>query len=93
MRTLASQPQSNGLVERANGKLKKIMWQNKKIFGKAWSDNLDKSVKIYNDYVIRTTGYAPKVAIRLNAEDQRKLRDKVKSVQKKRIDYPHPTIK
>ena len=93
MRTLASQPQSNGLVERANGKLKKIMWQNKKIFGKAWSDNLDKSVKIYNDYVIRTTGYAPKVAIRLNAEDQRKLRDKVKSVQKKEDRLPTPNYK
>ena len=28
MRTLASQPQSDGLVERANGKLKTIKWQN-----------------------------------------------------------------
>ena len=35
-RTLAGQPQSNGLVERANGKLKQIIFKNKEIFKGTW---------------------------------------------------------
>ena len=39
-RTLGGQPQSNGLVERANGKLKQVLMKNIKIFGGTWHTHL-----------------------------------------------------
>jgi len=88
VRTLGGAPQSNGLVERANGKLKRLLAKHKKIFGGDWRTNLDKCVKIYNSYENTSTGYKSKDAIKLNEEDQKKLRDNVKKAQKESNTNP-----
>jgi hypothetical protein len=72
-RTLAGQPQSNGLVERANGKLKQVISKNKEIFKGTWKSNLNRATKIYNDYENRSIGFSPKVASRFEGEDIKKL--------------------
>ena len=43
-KTLAYQPQSNSLVERANGKLKSLIFKNLEINGGDWYKSLDKSI-------------------------------------------------
>lgn len=81
-RTLGGQPQSNGLVERANGKLKRVMAKNKEIFKGTWVDNLPRATKIYNDYVNRSIGYTPLAASALKGVDAQTLRDNVMRTQK-----------
>jgi len=81
-RTIAAQPWSNGLVERANGKLKMIMAKNKDIHKGTWEDHYKDATRIYNEYVNRSTKYAPKQAIKLDKEEQRDLRANVKKIQK-----------
>ena len=81
-RTLGGQPQSNGLVERANGKLKRVMAKNKDIFKGTWKDNLDRATKIYNDYVNRSTGFTPLGASTLRGVDAQTLRNNVVKTQK-----------
>jgi hypothetical protein len=73
VRTLAGQPWSNALVERANGKIKSVLFKNKAEVGGNWADRLDKAVEVYNDYENRTTKYAPKEAIRLGPAEQKEL--------------------
>ena len=73
VRTLAAQPWSNALVERANGKLKSVMFKNKADVGGSWADRLPKAIQVYNDYENRTTKYAPKEAIRLGPTEQKVL--------------------
>ena len=92
-RTLAGAPQSNGMVERANGKLKMLLSQNKKIFKGSWKSNLERATRIYNSYKNRTTGYAPKDAIILKDDDSQKLVKRVTDTQMKEHrarppDYP-----
>ena len=77
-RTLGGQPQSNGLVERANGKVKRVLAKNKKINGGTWYDNLDQAVKVYNDSINRTIGMTPKKGAALTGKDIQKLKDNVK---------------
>ena len=86
-RTLAGAPQSNGMVERANGKLKMLLAQNKEIFKGTWKTHLNKAVRIYNDYVNRTTGFSPKDAVLFTGEEMEKLKQNVKRVQ---IDEQRP---
>ena len=81
-RTLAGQPQSNGLVERANGKLKQIIFKNKEIFKGTWKSNLNRAVKVYNNYENRTTGFSPSDASKLTGADIKKLKDNVAKTQK-----------
>ena len=81
-RTLAGQPQSNGLVERANGKLKQIIFKNKEIFKGTWKSNLNRAAKVYNNYENRTTGYSPSDAAKLSGSDIKKLKDNVAKTQK-----------
>ena len=80
VRTLAAQPWSNALVERANGKLKSVMFKNKAEFGGSWVDRLPRAVEVYNDYENRTTRYAPKEAIRLGPTEQKVLIENVAKV-------------
>ena len=79
-RTLAAQPWSNALVERANGKLKSVMFKNKADVGGSWLDRLPKGIQVYNDYENRTTRYAPKEAIRLGPTEQKVLIENVGKV-------------
>ena len=82
-RTLGGQPQSNGLVERANGKVKMIMKKNVEINGGNWSGELQRSVKAYNNQFIRTTQAFPKDAVNFKTEQQQKtLRDNIKGSRK-----------
>ena len=76
-RTLGGQPQSNGLVERANGKLKMIMAKNKEINKGTWKDNLQQAVEVYNTSLNRTIGMTPKKASTLSRQEAQILRDKV----------------
>ena len=87
-RTLAAQPWSNALVERANGKLKMILVKNEKIKGGSWFDNLQHAVDVYNDYTNRSTKYSPKDAIELDKGGQDKLKENVK-----KLAIKHKTIK
>jgi transposase InsO family protein len=79
-RTLAAQPWSNALVERANGKLKSVMFKNKADVGGSLLDRLPKGIQVYNDYENRTTRYAPKEAIRLGPTEQKLLIENVGKV-------------
>ena len=93
-RTIGGAPQSNGMAERANGKLKMLLSMNKEIFRGSWKSNLVKCVDIYNDYVNRTTGFKPNVAINFTdkeASDAKRLRENVKKVQRaeKRSTIPN----
>lgn len=93
-RTIGGAPQSNGMAERANGKLKMLLSMNKEIFRGSWKSNLEKCVDIYNDYVNRTTGFKPSVAIKFTdkeAADAKRLRENVKKVQRaeKRSSIPN----
>ena len=80
-RTLAGAPQSNGMAERANGKLKMLLSQNKEIFKGTWKTHLVKATRIYNEYKNRSTGYSPQDAIELTGKDLDKVRANVKKVQ------------
>ena len=64
-RTIAGQPQSNGMVERANGKLKQILSKHVRMYGGDWHSNLKNAVKIYNTYINRSTKFTPEDAIEL----------------------------
>ena len=80
-RTLAGAPQSNGMAERANGKLKMLLSQNKEIFKGTWKTHLVKATRIYNEYKNRSTGYSPKDAIELTGKDLDTVRANVEKVQ------------
>ena len=76
--TLPGQPQANGMVERSNGKLKMILAKYRDSKGGGWSNNLISSVDIYNQQLIRATGYSPIEALKLKGSDLQRLRDNVK---------------
>ena len=44
---LGGNPQQNGMVERANGKLKMILAKNKQIKGGTWTSNLEKATDVH----------------------------------------------
>ena len=79
-RTLGGQPQSNGLVERANGKIKMLLKKNRLIHGGTWVDELPRSVNAYNDHFIRTIQATPKQAVKYNTKaEQSALRASVEA--------------
>ena len=57
--TIAGAPQSNGLIERSNGVIKRIMKKYIEINGGGWSDVLKKVIKIYNNLPNRSTDMKP----------------------------------
>ena len=69
-------------MERANGKLKQIIFKNKEIFKGTWKSNLNRAVKVYNNYENRTTGFSPSDASKLTGADIKKLKDNVAKTQK-----------
>jgi nucleoid-associated protein YgaU len=76
-RTLGGHPFQNGMVERANGKVKMLLAKLKEIRGGGWSDNLDAAVKSYNEQLNRTGGMAPTEAVALDKEAQKEYRDRI----------------
>lgn len=81
VRTVGGEPQSNGLVERANGKLKKIISKFYVIKGKSWRSILPYAVNTYNDQINRSIGMTPREALKLNKPQEEKLKEKVKDTQ------------
>ena len=71
--TIPYMPQSNSIVERSNGILKRIF--NKLIFIHAnqeyskWSEYLDQAVQIYNNKINTTIGVTPAQAVEYEHED------------------------
>ena len=91
VRTLAGQPQSNGLVERHNGKLKMILSKMKYVNGKNWVNNLPKATDVVNTYPNTSTGYTATDALKLDRDGQRKLIENVKKSQKEsKTEPPKP---
>ena len=65
---IAGRPQSQGIVERFNGTIKTLIYQNMLVTrSKRWSDELDLLLKAYNATVHRTTEEAP---IDVDAENE-----------------------
>jgi hypothetical protein len=83
VRTVGGEPQSNGLVERANGKLKKIISKFYVIKGKAWRSILPYATNAYNDQLNRSIGMTPREALLLTDAQEGKLKEKVKDTQVK----------
>ena len=81
-RTLGGQPQQNGLVERANGKLKMLIAKNKRINGGTWRDNLERSVNAYNNQWNRMTKFNPDTALKLDKTQQQELIENVERKHK-----------
>ena len=82
-RTLGGSPQQNGLVERANGKLKMLLSKMREIKGGGWSDNLKQCTENYNIQYNRGTKYQPaKAVLFTGADDQKALRGNVREAYK-----------
>ena len=84
-RTLPASPWANGLVERANGKLKILLSKIKDIHGAGWSDNLVDATKSYNEQYNRSLDMSPEKGVKLSGEDVKKMRDKVIENNEKNI--------
>jgi len=84
-RSLGGTPQQQGMVERANGKIKMLMAKYIKINGGSWIDQLENATKGYNNQLIRTTEYTPNEAMGLAPEDYDKLITNVKEKQNQSI--------
>lgn len=78
-RTLGGSPAQNGLVEKMNHRLKRIMAKLIKINGGSWSKHLQNATRINNKQIIRTTGYTPDDALKLKPNEYEKLIDNVKA--------------
>ena len=63
--TLGGTPWANGLVERANGKIKMILAKTKSINGKSWMANLKHATDTYNEQYNTSTKFAPIEAVDL----------------------------
>lgn len=84
-RSLGGTPQQQGIVERANGKIKMLMAKYMKINGGSWIDHLENATKGYNNQLIRTTEYTPNEAMSLAPEDYNRLIANVKEKQNQEI--------
>ena len=85
--TVPHTPQSNSIVERSNGIIKRIF--NKLIYVHAnqdyskWSEYLDKAVQIYNTKINTTIGTTPQIAA--NYQQQTDIDKVIENVKKKCI--------
>ncbi len=88
--TLAGAPSSNGVVERANGKLKVLLTKRKELFGRNWVEDLQDSVKIFNEQYNRYIKAFPYEAAALRMpKDKNKIeeiRDAYKSASSRNIN-------
>ena len=80
-RTLGGHPEQNGLVERANGKVKMLLAKQIKINGGNWNEHLQPCTQSYNNQLVRTTKYTPNEALNLREEDWNKLIENVAKEQ------------
>jgi transposase InsO family protein len=71
--SIPGRPESNGVVERVNGTLKKLILRNKAYKGLGWSDHLEEAVDNYNSLPHGTLGISPAEAIALPAAEQEEL--------------------
>jgi transposase InsO family protein len=71
--SIPGSPESNGVVERVNGTLKKLILRNKAYHGGGWSDHLEEAVDIYNNLPHKTLGISPAEAIALPEAEQEDL--------------------
>jgi transposase InsO family protein len=70
---IPGRPESNGVVERVNGTLKKLILRNKAYKGLGWSDHLEEAVDNYNNLPHGTVGISPAEAIALPVAQQGEL--------------------
>ena len=64
-KTIAGQAQSNSMVERSNGSLKRLLSKYKAIYGGSWFANLKKITGIYNNLKNDNSGFRPNQAVKL----------------------------
>ena len=76
-RALGGNPQQNGLVERANGKVKQLIGKTITVKGGSWHSHLNSAVGVYNRQYIRATKYAPEDAVRLDKLGQEQVKNNV----------------
>jgi transposase InsO family protein len=70
---IPSRPESNGVVERVNSTLKRLLLRNKSYHGGGWADQIDNALDIYNNLPHTTLGITPAEAIQLQGEEQEEL--------------------
>lgn len=83
-RALGGQPFQNGLVERANGKLKKIIGKLVFVNKKNWYVHLDNALKIYNNQLNRGIGMSAVQALKLKPKEYPQLRNHNKRAYEKK---------
>jgi len=92
-RTLGGNPQQNGLCERSNGTIKRLIAKNKAIHGGSWYDNLRRSENAYNNHLNRSTQYTANEALDLSETAQKTLINNVNDKHKLESDYKLNTSK
>jgi transposase InsO family protein len=70
---IAGRPESNGVVERVNSTLKRLLLRNKSYHGGGWADHIENALDIYNNLPHTTLGISPAQAIELQGEEQEEL--------------------
>lgn len=69
-KTIAGQAQSNSMVERSNGSLKRLLSKHKAIYGGNWKSNLRKVTDVYNNLRNDNSGFRPNQAVKLKEGTQ-----------------------
>ena len=78
-RALGGNPQQNGLVERANGKVKNILKKIMDVRGGSWSTHLQTAAAAYNRQFNRGTQFTPNDAVKMTqVDDFQEVKDNVK---------------
>jgi transposase InsO family protein len=70
---IPSRPESNGVVERVNSTLKRLLLRNKSYHGGGWADHIENALDIYNNLPHTTLGITPAQAIQLQGDEQEEL--------------------
>ena len=85
-RALGGNPQQNGIVERANGKIKNLIKKNMDVSGGSWTTHLQKSVDAYNRQFNRGIGFSPGEAVKLSRTEQEQVKANVKKAYAEKKD-------
>ena len=88
-KTIAGQAQSNSMVERSNGSLKRLLSKYKAIYGGNWFANLRKITGIYNNLKNDNSGFRPNQAAKFK-EDSKEFKE-LKENTLKRQEARKPT--
>ena len=76
-RTLASAPWSNGTVERMNHRIKAWLFKRVRTKGQSWVDHLKHIQDVSNKSLLRSTGFTPAAALKLDKAGRATLRERV----------------